>query len=72
MFKAIIKESSLSSSSKTVIQIYWNAFALVPCMTGGQAHLHYVLSWVMPGSQSFTIYVTDLYALCLVTDFFQL
>ncbi len=33
----------------------------VLCMTGGQADLHYVLSWVMPGSQSFTVYPTDLY-----------
>jgi hypothetical protein len=44
----------------------------VLCMTGGQADLHYVLSWVMPGSQKFIVYVTDLYAPCLVTDFFQL
>ncbi len=43
----------------------------VLCMTtGGQADLHYVLSWVMPGSQRFTVFVTDLYAPCLVTGFF--
>jgi len=55
------------SFRNTGMPLHW-----VPCMTGGQADLQYVLSWVMPGSQSFTVYVTDLYAPCLVTDFFQL